>query len=337
MYRPTLLLIALFLMFLPGLRGQDVHFSHMDRAPLYLNPAMAGMSHADYRFGGIYRNQWQAVPVPYTTIMAFADGRFPWSKVGPGFFGAGIQVLSDEAGDGEMRWVQVALSASYTVPLGSGFALSAGIQGAFSQRSFQWSRLTFDEQFDGDQFNSGSPTGEDFNASSLFFPSLGAGLNLRYKWPESRSQVDVGSGAQHLNRPVSSYYDSKDSRMFTGFSPYATARIQVLSRLDLVARAWWWKQGPYAQLVAGGGLVYHLRTARDKEMALEISLLNRMSDALIPQLGIRYRTWEAGFSYDINTSGFQQATNRRGGPEFYLQHFITRVQGPPVFKACPIF
>lgn len=331
------LIIAAFVFAATGLGGQDVHFSHMHRAPLHLNPAMSGLSAADYRFGGIFRHQWQAVPVPYTTVMAFADGRFSRPKLGPGFFGAGLQVLSDEAGDGEMRWVQAAVSVSYTLPLGRQFGLSAGFQGSFAQRSFLWSRLTFDEQFDGDQFNAGSPTGEDFNASSLFFPSLAAGLNLRYKMPESRTQADLGAGVHHLLNPVSSYLSAADSRIFRRFSPYLLGQVQILPKMDILFRAWWMGQGPYSQLVAGGGVLYHLQTSRGKEISLELSLSGRLNDALIPQAGLRYKTWEAGFSYDINTSDFQVATNRRGGPEFYLQYFITRVQAPPVFKACPIF
>lgn len=328
---------AVFLFFASGLGAQDVHFSHMHRAPLHLNPALSGLAEADYRFGGIYRNQWQAVPVPYTTLLAFADGRFSKPKLGPGFFGAGLQVLSDEAGDGEMRWVQAAVSVSYVLPLGRQFGLSAGFQGSFSQRSFLWSKLTFDEQFDGDQFNAGSPTGEDFSASSLAFPSVAAGFNLRYKMPESRTRADIGAGAHHLLKPAASFFDAADSRISRRFSPYFLAQVQVLPKLDILLRAWWMGQAPYAQFVAGGGLLYHLKTVRGKEVSLELSLSGRLNDALIPQAGLRYRSWEAGFSYDINTSDFQVATNRRGGPEFYLQYFITRVQAPPVFKACPIF
>lgn len=332
----ALLPVAL-LFFTSGLGAQDVHFSHMDRAPLHLNPALSGLSRADYRFGGIYRNQWQAVPVPYTSVLAFADGRFSKPKIGPGFFGAGLQVLSDEAGDGEMRWVQAAASVSYLLPLGRQFGLSAGVQGSFAQRSFLWSRLTFDEQFDGDQFNAGSPTGEDFSASSLAFPSLAVGFNLRFKTPESRTQADLGTGVHHLFKPVSSFFDTGDSRISRRLSPYFLAQVQMLPKLDLVLRIWWMSQEPYTQLVAGGGLLYHLNTSRGKEVSLELSLTGRLNDALIPQAGLRYRSWEAGFSYDINTSDFQVATNRRGGTEFYLQYFITRVQAPPVFKACPLF
>lgn len=329
--------VIAFLLAASGLGAQDVHFSHNHRAPLHLNPALAGMASADYRFGGIYRHQWQAVPAPYSTILAFADARFGRPRVGPGFFGAGIQLFSDEAGDGEMRWVQASVSVSYTVPLGRQFALGLALQGSLAQRAFQWSKLTFDQQFDGDQYNAGSPTGEDFSANTLFFPSMATGVNLRFKMPESRTQADFGSGIHHLLNPVSSFFDAGESRIFRRFSPYLVGHVQVLQKMDILFRAWWQGQGPYSQLVAGAGLAYHLQTRRGKEIAVELSLLNRFNDALIPQFGLRYRTWEAGLSYDINTSDFQVATERRGGPEFYLQYFITRVQAPPVFKACPIF
>ncbi|MBK7407650.1 MAG: PorP/SprF family type IX secretion system membrane protein [Saprospirales bacterium] len=309
----------------------------MHRAPLHLNPALAGLSQADIRFGGIYRHQWQSVPVPYTTYLFFADTRLVRPRLGPGVFGAGLQLLTDEAGDGAMRWFQGAVSVSYIIPLGNRMGLSAGIQGSFAQRSFEYSRLTFDEQFDGDQFNASSPTGEDSGANTFSLFSLAAGANLRYIIPESRTRFDIGSGVHHLLRPVSSYLGDDNIRLTRRYSPYLLGTIQLFPRLDLLVRAWWQSQQPYGELVAGAGLAYHLQTARNRELSLEFCLLDRLNDALIPQLGLRYRSWEAGFSYDINLSDFQQATNQRGGPEFYLQYFITRVQAPPVFKSCPIF
>ena len=337
LHRKAGLCYLCFLMLWGSLGAQDVHFSHMHRAPLHLNPALAGVSQADIRFGGIYRHQWKAVPVPYTTYLAFADTRLTQPRLGPGFFGAGIQLLTDEAGDGAMRWFQGAVSASYILPLGNRLALSTGIQGSFAQRAFEYNRLTFDEQFDGDQFNASSPTGEDSGANSLSFLSMAAGVNVRYKIPESRTWFDLGTGVHHLLRPVSSYLGADDIQLGRRYSPYLLGTIQVLPRLDVLIRAWWQGQQPYGELVAGAGLAYHLQTARNRELSLEFCLLDRGKDALIPQLGLRYRSWEAGFSYDINLSDFQQATNQRGGPEFYLQYFITRVQAPPVFKACPIY
>lgn len=320
-----------------GLPAQDIHFSHLHRAPLHLNPALAGLAPGDIRFGGLYRHQWHAVPVPYTTLLAFADARLSRPSFGPGVFGAGLQLLTDEAGDGAMRWFQGAVSVSYMLPLGNRLGLSVGFQGSFSQRSFEYKLLTFDEQFNGDQFNAGAPTGEDSGANSLAFFSLASGANLRFKMPESRTQFDLGIGVHHLLRPASTFLGDKDIRLSRRYSPYLLGMIQVLPRLDILVRAWWQNQQPYSEWIAGAGLAYHLQTGRNREISLECCMLHRWKDALVPQVGLRYRSWEAGFSYDINLSDFQQATNQRGGPEFYLQYFITRVQAPPVFKACPIY
>ena len=320
-----------------GLFAQDIHFSHEHRAPLHLNPALAGLAPADFRFGGLYRHQWQAVPVPYTTFLAFADARLARPAWGPGVWGAGIQLLTDEAGDGAMRWFQGAVSVSYILPLGKRMGLSLGLQGSFAQRTFEYNRLTFDEQFDGDQFNAAAPTGEDSGANNLAFISLASGANLRFKTPESRTQFDLGIGIHHLLRPASSFLDDKDVQLSRRYSPSLLGTIQILPRLDILIKAWWQNQQPYMEWVGGAGVAYHLQTARSREFSLEFSVLHRWKDALVPQFGLRYRSWEAGLSYDLNLSDFQRATNQRGGPELYIQYFITRVQAPPVFKACPIF
>ena len=317
--------------------AQDIHFPHMHRMPLHLNPALAGLAHSDFRFGGIYRSQWQSVPVPYTTFGAFGDTRLARPMIGPGFIGTGLQLLTDEAGDGQMRWVQGALSLSLHFPFGNRMGLSAGLQGAFSQRTFDYALLTFDEQFDGDQFNPSASTGEDSRLNRLAWGSLATGLNGRYKVPESRTQVDAGFGAHQLTGPVSSFLKNDSVRIFPRYSPYLLGNFQLSSRLDLLARAWWQKQGPYSEFVAGAGILYYLQTGRQREFSLEFAVMNRWKDSLIPQFGLRFRSWEAGISYDINYSGFQNATGRRGGPELYFQYFVSRVTGPPVFKACPLF
>lgn len=328
-----------FLLLLLSLRteAQDIHFSNMHRMPLQISPALAGLAPSDIRFGGIYRNQWQSVPIPYTTFGAFFDTRLAKPKADPGILGAGFQALTDEAGNGEMRWIQGALSLSYHIPVWNFFGLSVGLQGAFFQRNFDYGLLTFDEQFDGDQFNPAASNGEDSRLNKLSYFSLGAGVNFRYKLPESRTKFDLGIGIHHLNRPFSSFLENDPVRISARYSPYLLGTIQVLPKLDALARAWWEKQGTYAQLVTGAALEYHLETSRQREFSLELGCMYRWKDALIPLLGVRFRSWEAGFSYDINLSDFQKATGRRGGPEAYFQYFITRVQPPPVFKACPIF
>lgn len=329
--------ICYFFLFLPlVLRAQDVHFSQWEAAPLWFNPAQAGLMDADYRVGAIYRSQWRSVPVPYTTFSAFADGRLDMLRLGPGQLGAGLLALADEAGDGRMRQMEISIAASYLLPLGKNFVLSAAVQASGSNRRFEPGLLTFDEQFDGDVFQAGSPTGETLLENNVFLPSVSAGLALLVQAPATRSGLEFGFGAFHLNRPGSSYYPAA-TRLPMRFNPHLSARLQVHPRIDVQVRALAQFQDAYRAVLAGAGLTYHLQTARDREFAVEAGLGYRLSDALVPQIGLRFRQWRAGYSFDINTSDFQRATNRRGGPEVYLQYRFTSPQPPPVFKACPIF
>jgi len=50
-----------------------------------------------------------------------------------------------------------------------------------------------------------------------------------------------------------------------------------------------------------------------------------------------YQNWQFGLSYDLNTSPFKVASQRRGGPEVSLRYVIFRVKPPEEFKLCPIF
>ncbi|HRF37497.1 MAG TPA: hypothetical protein PK198_01815, partial [Saprospiraceae bacterium] len=58
--------------------------------------------------------------------------------------------------------------------------------------------------------------------------------------------------------------------------------------------------------------------------------------ALIPGIELTYDRWMAGFTYDINISPFNVATNRRGGPEFSLRYIIAKVPALGAFKVCPL-
>jgi hypothetical protein len=61
--------------------AQDIHFSQFDGALLNISPAYTGVFDGDYRFSAIYRSQWQAVPVGYSTFNINAE-----TKLKPLFF-----------------------------------------------------------------------------------------------------------------------------------------------------------------------------------------------------------------------------------------------------------
>ena len=75
-----------------------------------------------------------------------------------------------------------------------------------------------------------------------------------------------------------------------------------------------------------------------RRCALTLGLYLRTKDAVIARLGYTFRTTTAGMSYDLNTSKFIAATDRRGAFEIFITHIIKRNR-PFIAKkrVCPVF
>ena len=320
-----------------SLTAQDLHFSQFFNHAIYTSPGLVGVFDGDYRACGIYRSQWQSVPVDYRTFSAAFDTRLPVKILKEGYLSVGGILSADKAGDGEMQQIRLAGLASYTYPIGKQVFITAGVSLAINNRSFDFNLLSFDEQFDGELYNPNLGNGEPNQNSTNTEMDLGAGLNLRYQLPNTRTAVDVGLGSQQLSRPGASFFEDENVRRMMRINPYLRANIQVTPVVDieLVGQAQF--QGPYRSYLSGGMVRYHLNTKQSKETSVALGTLTRFGDAVIPYLEIRYTNWKGAFTYDVNTSEFSIATNRRGGPEISLCYILKRPSPPPVFKACPIF
>ena len=330
------LLSLFFLLILTPLVGQDIHFSQWYRNAQNVNPALTGVYKGDYRFSGIYRNQWSSIPVPYQTFGANADMKLPIRLGKKTFLAAGLLLHSDKAGDSEMRAIEVGASGSAGYFITDGFAVSVGLSGAFINRQFSFDRLTFDEQFDGEIFSPSNPTGETGlnNTQNQF--RLGGGINGHIRTKNSRTEINFGAGFHNLNQPNASF-ESGVAPVFMRSTFYAQGAIEIMPMLDIAFGQLFQLQGPYQENVSGGSIRYYLNPGKSNELMLGIGTYARWGDAVIPLLEARFQGWEVGLSYDINTSPLQVATNRRGGPELSLTYILARVAPPPVFKACPIF
>ncbi|HEY0039687.1 MAG TPA: type IX secretion system membrane protein PorP/SprF, partial [Flavisolibacter sp.] len=57
--------------------AQDIHFSQFFEAPLYRNPALAGIVNGDYRIQTVYRSQWNSITSAYKTTSINAEYKLP--------------------------------------------------------------------------------------------------------------------------------------------------------------------------------------------------------------------------------------------------------------------
>ncbi len=318
--------------------AQDLHYSQFYNAPLSVNPALTGIFNGDKRFNVSLRDQWRSVPVPwFTTTIGYDFKIYPKSSK-RGFFGAGIFMNYDRQGDSRITLGNVNLSGSYTYLINRNNVFTIGALAGYALRAYDPSDLTWDRQWNGEQFVQSIESGEDLNLTRLGFFESGLGIN--YRWQRStRTKVDLGVGAFHLVEPEITFGANDNLVLPRRFSFYGIANFQLASRWDLQVDALYQLQDAYNELIAGAYLDYYLNTKPGKRFNIQFGGGYRFSElpAFYPKIGIRWNEFFAAVSYDIDISELNQHTNYRGGPEIHFRYIITNVKPLGLFKVCPIF
>ncbi len=329
--------LALFLVLSFQLHAQDIHYSQFDRSPLNINPALTGLFKGDLRFIGNYRSQWNRVPVSYLTFSGGVEQKFTNSNFKNSLFAAGIHLNHDEAGDLKLSNTGINLSGSFTRRLSKKHYLTLGLQVNGSQRGFDASALRVDSQYNGDAFDSSLSSQESFDNSSVFYADFSGGINYRFQNIENRMKLDFGAAIYHVNTPNRSFFNGSENNLDQRLSVYGTTTFQLAEIFDIGLQAIGQFQGPHQEILIGGMGKIHLNQKRDEELAFGLSVSHRLGDAWVPSVILDYRTWSFAFSYDINSSDFNIASFRRGGPEFSAIYIFSKVRPPKEFEICPLF
>ena len=329
--------LAFFLVLSFQLHAQDIHYSQFGRSPMNTNPALTGLFKGDLRFIGNYRSQWNNVPVNYMTFSGGVEQKFLNSNLKNSLFSAGLSFNHDEAGDLKLSNTGINLSGSFTRRLSEKHYLTAGIQIGGSQRRFDISALRVDSQYDGDTFNGSLSTGENFENSAVIYADLSGGINYRFQNMENRMKLDFGAAIYHANTPNRSFYKESENNLDHRLSVYGMTTFGLGEVFDIGLQAIGQFQGPFQEILIGGLGKIHLNRKRDEELAFGLSLSHRLGDAWVPSVMVDYRMWSVGFSYDVNSSPFNVASYRRGGPELSVSYIFSKVRPPKEFEICPLF
>lgn len=344
------LLLAAAMLAAGSLFAQDIHYSQYWNTPFNISPGLTGIFRGNTRVSTNYRSQWSSVPVEYMTFTGGVDHKFPVRGERNGFFSGGLNFNYDQAGLSRLNLATLGLTGSYTHKLSKTTFATLGAAATFNQRGFKIQDLTFDNQYNEPrgQFDPSFGTGESFPNFTRLYAGFSTGLNIRIQSTDAfdvveeqtkRSRLDFGFGLFHFNRPDQSFIKDSKSALFMRLSPYAMGALMLNENLDLVGGLSAQFQGPYREFVGMVGGKVHFNTDRNTELALQLGVgyrFHELSDAIIPGLELHYKQWQAGFTYDINISPFNVATNRRGGPEFSLRYIVVKVPVLSPFKVCPL-
>lgn len=317
-------LVVLLSLPMLNLQAQDFHFSQYYAAPLTLNPTLMGQFNGQYRINLNYRSQWSTISSPYQT--AHVSGDFSVSDR----WSLGAYVLDQKAGNGGYNNLNAMLGAAYDLPLGIDKYnhLVFGVQGGIINKQFDVNKFVFE-----DQIRSGSSTStEVIDNPSTLVPDVNAGIMFYDGNPFRVVNYFIGATAFHLLEPNQSTTGQASSTVPMRFLGHAGIKVKATRTLEVQLQGLANYQKTATEYVPGLALQYYLTDA-DAYLIGGASL--RWDDAVIPYIGIQFREFMFGFSYDYNVSKLDfKLPETASGLEFSLCY----IRKPKVFKpkfVCP--
>ncbi len=306
--------------------SQDIHFSQFNFSPLNQNPANTNLFDGDYRFVGNYRNQWPSVPVRYNTFSFSTEANFLTLKNNDRI-GAGLVFFFDRAGDSRFTSLNTALSISYIKSLDKKFhnAISAGIQFGLVNRNINYSKLNFDNQWNGDVYDPNISIDESFSRTRFNYFDLGVGLAYRYSKNE-RTNFTLGFGATHLSQPKQSFYNDNSVKLNPRFTVHTRAQVKVAKRLDVVPELMFQMQDSKYEMDYGAHIKYYLPMSIPHTVALNLGAYGRSAEAGWLFAGMDYDNLQVNLSYDINFSKLHVASRYNGGFEVSVIYILAKVK-----------
>jgi type IX secretion system PorP/SprF family membrane protein len=314
--------------------AQDAHFSQFDKAPMALNPGLAGL-HYRTQVAATYRSQWTSINAPFSTIAASFDQRLTGKKQKNSFFGLGVSGISDNIGSRLVSSLDLKLAGSGHVKLNKRSTLGLGIQFGMIQKTVNSGGLQWGSQYDGNSFNSALLNAEGATYNDVKSFDIATGLVYSFNQSDflkiigsDVTQFTTGLSVAHLNRPRNSFNGS-DERLPMKFSAFGNALISLpRSSLSVGPAFLFQRQGKFSELLLGTRLRYMLHDAskftRFKSVsAASIGVYFRNKDALIATLQYELVNCSIGFSYDINISSLNPYSNLRGGFEISLLYGLS--------------
>lgn len=319
--------------------SQGLHFSQYYNAPMLLNPANTGlMDNNEWRVGLNYRNQGSTIPIPYNTTSAFTDFALFRNKLETSWLGTGLAVWRDVAGKGDLALTKIQGNLAYHILASEKSSFSAGLYGSYNQRSVDFSKLTFDTQWDEFSFNNTLPNGETNTTQKAAYFDIGLSMNFNF-YNNNNFYVKGSVAAMHVNQPVESFYGASNK---IGLRPQANIDIvfKANDKLILSPSVYYTRQKKASELVFGS--MFNINTNNDislKAKEIVLGIYYRNKDAIIGTAGYKFGNSRVMFSYDHTISELAQANNSIGAFEmsFILQGNFKKGNDYSQTYGCPRF
>jgi type IX secretion system PorP/SprF family membrane protein len=305
-------------------QAQDMHFTQFNGAPMMLNPAFTGSYTGMYRATGIYRNQWSSVTTPYVTFGGGVDAPLFRDVAVADYLGGGLSVYNDRSGDGNLANMTALASLAYHKFFGdySLKSLSVGLQGGFTQKSIDLSRLYWGDEFKNGGWQPGT-TGENLNPKTNYF-TANVGMNWQHSIKEGKFAYSIGVAGHNLNQPNESLLKKQNNEVGLGMriSSQIGAIWNANDRFSVRPAFLYQTQTSASEMIAGSEFLYIVGESVIASDATGVFVggYMRTGDAALITAGLEFKGFRLGFGYDYNISDLKVASGGNGGFEIALRY-----------------
>lgn len=316
--------------------AQDPSFAQFFSSPLNINPALTANINADWRMISNIRDQWIGPASPYLTGTISYDRKILQEKMAhiseKNYLGVGGMLMFDHAMAGTQKSTYASANLSYSVLLADNDTkqrLGVGFGAIYGRRYIDFSRVDFEEQFTGNGFDTNLPTGE--SALSNMKPYFSASAGITYTIKNEKSNIDIGVAGFHFNQPKQTFLE--DPHQILPIRKVAHINFETLinDRVVLNSNAIYQEQKEANYYSFGASLGYFVGGAQ--ETLLNGGLWYWSKNSVIPYLGISYKDFQFGVSYDVTVSKLREATPK--AKTFEVAIILRGKKDPTGIIPCP--
>ncbi len=303
-----------------SVQAQDAFYTNFEYSTSLSNPSAIGMRD-NINLTLIHRSQWTSIVQPFSTSQF--EGIMPIRQANTNKKIAVISgsFINDRVGEGGyLRTNHFSLSGAYLLDVGkSQFSLGAKL--GYFNGTTDIGQIQTGSQFQNGTYNSSLGLGEDLtnpvvkgfevSPSVTFFQNDSLGLN----------KFNIGVTAFNVNQP-------KNSQLVAGYK--LPMRFSIVggythsfNMLSLTPKVLTMVQGTQTHVLAGADVAYYLTKSKEKIQGIALGGAYRIGDAAV--IGLKYlsNTFNAGVSYDINTSSLSDPIGKTAGSfEVFLNYQI---------------
>ena len=294
------LLFTIFLLGFKTVMAQDPLFTQNFMMPETISSSFTGASET-FKAGGIYRNQWRGLAFKTSTTFAFFDTYIDGINSG-----IGMSVLMQKENETNYRFTQVNANYALKIRLTDEWYFRPSISVGFGMKDYAFDNLLLEDQIN---INTGviDPISidplllqekrnfVDFSSSILF--------NNEYSW--------IGVTVKHLNTPNISLSEGGNTPLNIFFSAHASFEFSIFKfnrfrdEHNLYALANYMQQGQFGRFDIGAQYVLNHQFSIGTTFTtnpVKPDNESPMLTSINPFIGLRWKEFKFGMSYDINTT-----------------------------------